>query len=658
MFDNNAQDHEREEGPKTEREELHAAILDDISNRTTWETRQVDFYRMRHNGIARRNKPWKNAADLHWPLIDTNIEKLKPLFFGQIVGMDVVATMIPMCQQYAAMTTTAEQWFDYKIREKTNLQDESLAWIDYALMSGRGVLKVTWNATKKRLQFDAIDPLYIIVPAHTKDLQDTDRLVHVMPMSLAAYKRSGLYDTSKKTLDRIMATGDDPEGAGSDNKMSAARLREGITHDSKNEKVIVWEVYERDDTGRWIMRTYSPAEPDIDLRDPMELPYDHAMVPFVDFAYEVKDKGWYSPRGIAEILAPFEAALCHTWNQKHDTMQLFNKPTYRAEREIPNTMNLRVSPGQILPYGVVPNPAQQLPTSFDDEMTNVRSIAEQRVANPDYGMGQVLDTKNRRTATEISAINGQSQQAGDLRTRLFRSSLGRLYKMAWAMLIQYDKEDLQYRFQEDSLQVDVQALHEKYHIEPKGGVNEVNRQFLLQKAISRKQLFQNSAWIDQPELDKTILELDDPSLIKRVFRDPNLKGQDESVDESKNIPALLVGEQIPVQQGQDYPLRIGVLMSFLQRSLKMQAPLPPIGVQSILQRIEGLLQAFAQVDNNGAKQLGKTIQEYLGHAGLLPQQGQGLPPNQASNAAVAVASLPSNSMQQQPDQGQPAPVRL
>lgn len=623
-----APDDDNDEGPMTPREELHQAILEDVRTRKVWETRQVEFYKMRHNGLARQNKPWKNAADLHWPLIDTNIEKLKPLFFQQIFGMDVVATMIPMCQQYAAMTTTAEQWFDYKVRERTNLESESLAWIDYALMAGRGVLKVTWNEAKKQVQYDSVDPLYVIVPSHTKELQDADRFVHVMPMSVAAYKRSGKYDTKPDTVKRITVNSDEAAGRGSDVKMMATRLREGITHDSKNEKVIVWEVYERGEAGQWIMRTYSPVAPDLDLRDPMELPYDHGMLPFVDFAYEIKDKGWYSPRGIAEILAPFEAALCHTWNQKHDTMQLYNKPTYRAEREIPNTMNLRVSPGQILPYGISPNPAQQLPTSFDDELTNVRSIAEQRVANPDYGMGQVLDTKNRRTATEISAINGQSQQAGDLRTRLFRAALGRAYKMTWKLLIQYDKEDLQYRFQEDSLAVDVNALHEKYHIEPKGGASEVNRDFLHKKSLARLSAFGQSPYWDRAELEKSAMELDDPSLIKRCFRDPNLKGQDESEEESKNIPALLLGENIPVKQGQNYPLRVGVLLNFVQRSVKTQMPMTDVGAQAVVARMSALLQADAQVDNNGAKQLTKQVQDYLGSVGLLPQQ-QG--PAAASN---------------------------
>lgn len=634
------------------RDRLYQGIIRDIRERNSWENKYVDHYRMRHNGIRRKQKPWANAADLHWPLIDTNIEKLKPLFFQQIVGMDIVATFVPMRQQLDGMSTSAAGWFDYKMREKSNLQDEALSWIDYTLMSGRGTMKVTWNERKKQVEFTAIDPLYIIVPQHTKELQDADRIVHVMPMSVEAYKRDGRYKTDAETLKKLKTSSDDHTDPGKTSLAASRRLREGLTHSASSETIIVWEVYERQDDGTWIMHTFSPADTDNDLRDPMQLPYEHGMAPFVDFAYEIKDKGWYSPRGIAEILSPYEAALCHTWNQKHDSMQLFNKPVFRAEREVPNTMNLRMQPGQILPYGIAPVTMPQPPMSFDQEMTSVRSIAEARVSNPDYGMGQVIETQNRRTATEISAIGAQTQQAGDLRARVFRTKLGRLYKMAWALLCQFDAEDLKYRLMDDAVQVDAQALHGDYHIEPKGGVNEVNRSMLLQRAVSRKQLFAGAPHINQPELDKSILELDDPSLVKRVFIDPNLPMQNEVADEMKGIPALLLGAPLPITAGMNYTARIGVLMQFLKQMVtlgQLQA-LPPQGRTNIVTRLQGLLAEDAKVDNNGAKSLARDVADFLTHIGLLAADAPGgagaqpsMPPPPAPAQAIAQPPLPQQA---------------
>jgi hypothetical protein len=613
-------------------------VLCSLKDRSSWESRQTTFYKMRHNGVSRRNKPYPNAPDLHWPLIDTNIEKLKPLYNQQIVGMDVVATFVPMRSQLAAFNTTAEQWFDYKIRERSNLQDEALSWIDYMMQSGRGILKIYWDVKKKRLAFDAFDPMYLIVPTSTKELQDADWIVHVMPMSKAKYIREGVYRSDKATIEKIQGGGDDDKGGEDEEKKAAKETREGITHSKDDDQIIVWEHYKHRDDGKWEIHTYSPAAPDINLRDTRELHYEHGEAPFVDAPYEIKDKGWYSPRGIAELIAPFESALCHTWNQKHEFMQYVNKPLFQDSRGVANTMNMRLSPGQILPAGITPVIMGQAPISFDEELTQARSVAEQRVSNPDYGMGQVVNTKNRRTATEIEAIGGQSQQAGDLRARIFRMRLAKVYKQAWSLLLQYDKQDLQYRYLDSSQKVDVQALHEQYHIEPKGGSNEVNKAMLLQKAISRKQIFVNSPWINQPELDRTILELDDPSLIPRVFQDPNQKGQDESADEQKTIPALMLGQQVPVKPGSDFAVRITVLMQFINQMVQSGLQPPPQSINAVLGRLQGLVQGLTQQDNNAGKKAGTEILNYLTSVGLAPQ---GL--EQAGSAVMSRGPTPTGS---------------
>ena len=626
---------------------MQGQIEDAVDQRQPWELRQTRWYELRHHGLRRQNKPWLKAADLHWPLIDTQIEKLKPLFIQQALGMDVVATFVPMRQQLNAYTRVAEDWFNYKIREKTNFQDEVLSWVDYTLMSGRGVVKCYWNPGDKRVGFEAVDPLYFIVPSYTTDIQDADWAVQVMPMSVAAYRRMARqygWKSDKATIDKIRGNPQENNIPGLGNDIDAKNLREGITYTPNPEMVIVWEVYRKSDDGKWSVYTYSPAAIDLDLRDPMELPYDHGQLPFIDFPYEIKDKGWYSPRGVCEILAPFELSLTAMWNHKHDAMTLYNRPLFRAERELPNSINLRFQPGQILPYGVAPVTMPQPPISFDQEMNQTRAVAENRIGTPDYGISAVMeDGSSRRTATEIKSINAQSMQSGDLRARLFRMALGKLYRQAWSLYIQYDSKSLQYRFAEDSLMADPVALHDQYELEPKGGMDMVSRQMLTNQAIARKQLFANSPWIDQVELDKSILELDDPSLVKRLLRDPGQKAQDELEDEAKLIPTLLVGIPVPAKPGQNYAGRIGVLMQYLQGAIQQGQQFSPSAMNALMQRLDSLLGAYEQVATNEARKLRKDIQTFLQSTGLLqPQQPQGMPP------APAPAPSPAPQPQSQP----------
>jgi len=605
-----------------QRSALQGQIVEAVGQRSPWELRQTRWYELRHHGLRRTNKPWPKAADLHWPLIDTAIEKLKPLFLQQALGMDVVASFVPMRQQLNAYTKVAEDWFNYKIREKTNFVDEVLSWVDYTLMSGRGVMKCFWNPGDKRVGFEAVDPMYFVVPAYTVDLQDADWAVHVMPMSVPAYKRmAGQFGwkADSKTIEKIRGNPQEDDNIpGAATEDDAKQLREGITYTNNTDGVIVWEVYRKRDDGVWEVYLYSPAAVDLDLRDPMELPYDHGQLPFVDFPYEIKDKGWFSPRGVCEILAPFELSMTSMWNHKHDAMTLYNRPLFRAERELPNSINLRFQPGQILPYGVAPVQMPQPPVSFDQELNQTRAVAENRIGSPDYGMSTVMSGgSDRRTATEIQSINAQAMQSGDLRARLFRMALGKLYRQAWGLYIQYDAKSLRYRFAEDSLEADPIALHDQYELEPKGGMDMVSRQMMIQQAINRKQLFMNSPWVDQVELDKSIMELDDPSLVKRLLRDPGQKAADELEDETKTIPTLLVGIPVPAKAGQNYAGRIGVLMQYLNGAMQQGQQLSPMSKNAFMMRIDSLLQGYEQVATNEARKLRKEIQKFFESTGML-----------------------------------------
>ena len=370
----------------------------------------------------------------------------------------------------------------------------------------------------------------------------------------------------------------------------------------------------------------------------MKIPYDHGQPPFASAKYEITDGGWFSPRGVCEMLGQFEESLCKTWNEKMDASTLFNKPLFRAERDLPNSINLRLNPGQILPFGIAPVQMPNTPMDFDKDMTQTQSIAEQRVTVPDYG---IMADRDRRTATEIESINAQSQQNMDLRLRLFRQALGDCFRQAWGLLLQFDSKDLQYRYLEDSLQLDPVALHDDYQLEPRGGMDMVSRAMLLNKAIQRKQLFANSPWINQVELDKSILELEDPSLVPRLVQDPNQKEGDEVIAEKKLIPALLVGETIPVQQGIDARVRIGVLMQFLERSAQTGVMVSPQGQQAISSRLGELLNAYEQVDTNNARALRKDVEEFLVQLGFMPSKEE----QQQMEVAAMTGQMPAPEAQ-------------
>ena len=193
-----------------------------------------------------------------------------------------------------------------------------------------------------------------MVPEGTKDIESADRITHIQQYSPDSFRRNKAFNQDEALIERI--TGANRTARGDDSRIDAKYSREGITYTEDN-KIIVWETYVQETDGSWTIYTYSPAEPGTPLRKEMKVPYAHKKPPFVSFVYEIKDVGWYSPRGAIELVAVFETALTKLLNEKNDAMSLYNRPLFTSSSSLPNTGNLRFQPG--------PNPSRQYPGRQD-----------------------------------------------------------------------------------------------------------------------------------------------------------------------------------------------------------------------------------------------------------------------------------------------------
>ena len=594
---------------KFSRNDLHAAILDDLRDRSQWDTRQSMFYRMRHNGLRRKNKPWPGASDAHFPLSDTVIQRLAPFYFQQIFATDLLAQFTPIRDKTHGYANAAAQWFDYHMKQKTNIETEILAIIDFMLMSGRGVMKTYWDNDKKRVVFQNVDPQHIIVPTWTRDLMDADRMVHVQHYSPDAYRRNELFNQDPLFMKRITGSGTDVRG--DNQKVQTQYQREGLTY-NEEDYIIVWEAWTRDEDSRWTCETFSPLHPGEDVRKPYKLGKEYGgKPPFCQFEYEIKDGRWYSPRGVTEIVAVHEAELCKTLNEKNDYMTLVNRPLFRSSREIPNAANLKFSPGQILPYDIQPVPMPPPPVSFDQSMMFTRDIAEQRVATPDFGLTQSIANTERRTATEINQISNIFSQSSDLRLRVFRIGLGRLYNMAWDLMRKHSKSSLDFWYTDAVQELPGAALEEQYHVQPTGSADGVNRNFIYTRAVNRMQLFANDPFIDQGELRKSVLEADDVALVKRLYIDPELKMADQAEDQANELTFMRLGFPAVVKGVDDHATHIRTILGYISMSSQADRQVQPMEMQRIQEHIKLHLDMLRETDKDAAKEVEAEI------AGLL-----------------------------------------
>lgn len=606
-----------------EKPKLYQTIMDELTTRGTWADRQATWYAMRHDGLRRKVKPFPGAADLHFPLADTFIEKWLPFYGQQIYAREQIASFIPKKPEVEAFREDVAKWFDYQLKHESNFERKVAINNDRMLERGISILKVTWDTATKKLRFTSKDPTRLIVPWHTEELHEADWLVDVIEISEAKYKHVPGYKQDADFIKKIRGKGATVEG-GSTLADQLKQSREGVTHSNREDLIILWEVWEKTADG-YTVETFSPLYPDVAVKAKTAHPYSHKRCVFVRFDREAKEDGHYSSRGVPEIVGAFEASACKMWNEKHDFMSYVNRPLFQSEKGIPNPGNLQLRPGSVLPEGIAPARFGEPPFSFDQEINSLRSVAEYRAGMPDFGVGNSKSSSEPRTAREVTLLGSFAQTSITHKAQLYRKPLGEVLELAWLLLLEFGRDKLEYFTGEAWMKLDQAAIADAYKVIPNGSADSWDREGRLQKAIVREQTFRGNPFVDQFELTKSVLELDDPQLSRKLLQDPQEKAKEEYEAEAEILPTILLGMPLMVRPEMDPAPRLRCLVDFIKSRAMLKEPATPLQMRSVQMRMQTLLQAAAQKNPEEAKALQAAIGQEISQAMQQPPQRQPQP---------------------------------
>jgi hypothetical protein len=584
-----------------------------LQTRIVWENKQRLFYQMRHDGLKRKSKPFATAADMHYPEIDMTIRRLKPFWMGQVQAGDRLAQFVAMQEQLEPITDAAADYFHFILTQRSQYLRKLRVAVDHMLLRGRGVLKVTTDPFDNHaLSFQAVDPLFIIMPDSANDFDDADEFVHVQHLTLEQYKRNRLYSQDRDVISKIV---------GSENFESLQmiiqdiRVREGITHNRNPNSIILFEHYTKT-MGGYTVETYCPGAPDVPVRKPYGVPYKVAgkvSQPFFSIVLEVKDEGWYSPRGIAELLAPVEMYLTKLWNEKADAMTFGNRPVFTSDGEANiNTANIRWQPGEFIPRNVKAVQMPAPPFSFDQELNFARAIGEMQAQSPDFGItapdGQ-SDSGKPRTATENQRISALQQAGTNDNGNFFREDLAKIYRHAWGLICQFKDRDFAYYAAGKIGTLPGEALHDKYLIAPDGSPDGWNRMQRFQKSMARLQVWKGDPNCDQDKLKRDVMAADDAQFALKAFIPSGQKGASEAEDEAMEITILKDGFPAAVTPGEDHVTRIMVDLGWLTKMSVTRSPVDPVAKERVFQHLAIHFQYLQQQQPQVAKQIAEKIRQ-------------------------------------------------
>lgn len=560
-----------------------------LGARAQWEQKQRAFYQLRHDGLRRRNKPFPSAADLHFPMIDMVIGDLKPFWVAQAFGGSRLCDFVSLAKDKSATQEAAGDYFDFILRYHTQNRYRTEQMIDTMLLRGRGVLMAATDPFDGwKIKIRAIDPQYILMAEEYDDFTDADHWVWVQHLTVGQYQQDRNYNQDPDVLQMIRGS----ERAQDNIIRLEKEVREGVTHTSRKNEIVLWHHYIRQQSGGWVVETQCPQALDAEIREPFTVPYElngEPSCPFHSFTMEIKDEGWYSPRGLAELNAAFEQYACKCWNEESDYMTFGNKPLFTSDDPQQNINNLRFTPGSFIPGNLKAVQMPQPPISFQEKINFVRGLGEQRSRTPDFGQFAPSEKGEQPITATQSRISAGLQAVGaDHNGDMFRSvRLIPWYRHLWCLMLHADRcqrdagqvPTLSYYAANQLNELPEQAMHDNYLLIPAGG--SANKQERVQRAGMRMTLLKGHPNIDQAELAREYLEADDARLIPKLYIQTDQKQQTEAFQEDVEIGVLEKGRPVPVLAGQDHVTRILELIGYLHSRAQLGVPPDPVAIQRI-----------------------------------------------------------------------------
>jgi hypothetical protein len=609
--------------------------------RRRWET----WHRMRVVGIGRASLPFRGASDFHYPMIDTIIEQLKPFYFQQAIAPDPICNFVAKTTEEYGAASIVSQYFDYQMRrEDCNFRTQVLITIDEMLEKSKGVMKLSWDHKKKCLKYESVNPLNIIVPPWTEKLETADRLCHIIYISVESYKRLAKAKDWLLDDDWIKSAA----GCGEDNDDSKKDKQwiDGVNLTGQDREMMeLWEVYSRNDEDKWEINLISPKRPGVKAKPTIiGIPWTDDELPFQEFNYEIRDRSYYGSRGITDIAGQWELLACKYLNEKNDYMSFVNRPIFVDEGATLNAQNMRFAPGQVISGKLEVLEMPQPPTSLDQELMNVRSIAERRVGMPDFGIGQNNTMDRPRTATEVKAITGLQGQNVDLRARIFREALTRLFNLSWKLILFYGKDDYEFYYRDEYKAVPNDSLKDAYVLEPNGNPDGFDKDKETQAilAIINQPVLQ--PYIRPDKAAKMILELQGARWMRELYND----NQDDTVEIERQYmetTMMLEGHGVSVKPYDDDEEHLKAMDEFIHFKQQQGSIAPPI--PSLLIFTHYIQHADALKQKN--PKLYKSIKQTLGQSVKLAKT------NIANIQQMLQQGVNGMQVPQAPPQGGPVP---
>lgn len=438
---------------------------------------------------------------------------------------------------------------EYGLSRKIPEEQQVLLQAALGILEGREYVRLIFRRIlKDKPMWRAWDPVNTIAPPdQNPETADHFTFIHRMSVDqIQKMVRDGLFEKgpAEELIAKIAKRADDTHNHGGSKPDSArdvilqtrdslsgiehsgrrTRLPEAIIHetfalldaneDGEFEKVVIWRA------------------PDQNIRLAMfEYPMPFDEWPLTAFAFSQDSDRLHDQRGIPEMVMAFQKLVNAFHNAWVDAATIQLAPMMKVKVTGGHTPEgIQWKPGGLMPFTQDPNEVgpvvhdlRILGELLRAENTN-QAIAENYIGIFDASIRNVNTRNERRTATEVAAIQNVSDSIFGLDSKLFQESMSRSFNKVWKLWMEFGPPEVYFRVEgrPQPVRMRKSEVDLEFDIRASGTPANTQRAILLRniEQILPIAIQDQSGRIDIGELYKQYFRLIQFPLAEKIIRSP------------------------------------------------------------------------------------------------------------------------------------------
>ncbi len=146
-----------------------AEVNEADSTRDAYKEKLTRWYKKRYGIRAAKNFPWPGCSNLHVPLVDKTIRKLKPSYVRLFEPSETMAFFEPVGPEDVDKASKCEIFFDWLLKVRMRIFRPAILMIDKMLEKGHSIVKVIYQRTETNSS-DVLDAAEIPVEILADDI--------------------------------------------------------------------------------------------------------------------------------------------------------------------------------------------------------------------------------------------------------------------------------------------------------------------------------------------------------------------------------------------------------------------------------------------------------------------------------------------------------